>query len=95
MDRTSLVKGKQVIRTKLRNVMETHDVFFNAYMHSVPEMLAELVEQEQCPSKASYAGPAPRSSPHHTSASAPATTDNEDELPVDCSEGPSTDRQEK
>ncbi|KAG6091918.1 hypothetical protein E4U31_007079 [Claviceps sp. LM219 group G6] len=60
-------RANKKLRTKLRNMMETHDVFFNAHMHLVPEMLAEFVEQVQRPAKASYAGPAPRSSPAHTS----------------------------
>ncbi|KAG6023491.1 hypothetical protein E4U19_004336 [Claviceps sp. Clav32 group G5] len=59
MDRTSLVENKQEIRTKVRNVMETHDVFFNDNALSAED------------------------------------ADSEEDLPVDCFEDPSTDRQEK
>lgn len=44
-------RANKKLRTKLRNMMETHDVFFKAHVHLVPDLLAELVEQGQRPAK--------------------------------------------
>ncbi|KAG6155901.1 hypothetical protein E4U37_000788 [Claviceps purpurea] len=44
-------RANKQLRTKLRNVLETHDIFFNANVHLALEKLAELLNKDKGPRK--------------------------------------------